>query len=107
MIVRNGEVYTPELTSCLDGITRHTIFQLAQSCGYTIHEKRITRDEGYIADEAFFTGTAAEVLPIYELDGRTIGCGQRGPITERLQSMYFDAVKGRLDLAKEWVSPVN
>lgn len=106
-IVRNGELYTPELTSCLDGITRHTIFQLAEKCGYTIHEKRITRDEVYIADEAFFTGTAAEVLPINELDGRRIGTGERGPITEKLQGMYFDAVKGRLDFGKEWLAPVK
>jgi branched-chain amino acid aminotransferase len=74
-LVRDGELYTPELTSCLDGITRKTIFQLAADCGYKVHEKRITRDEVYIADEAFFTGTAAEVLPIYELDRRTIGAG--------------------------------
>ena len=106
-IVRNGELYTPELTSCLDGITRHTIFQLAADCGYTIHEKRITRDEVYVADEAFFTGTAAEVLPINTLDGRKIGSGARGPITEKLQTLYFDAVKGKLDNHVSWLSPVN
>lgn len=106
-IVRNGELYTPELTSCLDGITRHTIFQLAAECGYTIHEKRITRDEVYVADEAFFTGTAAEVLPIRELDGRQIGAGERGPITEKLQTLYFDAVKGKLDQFSEWLAPVK
>src|SRR5690606_21548996 len=78
-IVRDGVLYTPELTSCLDGITRRTIFQLASEAGYTVREKRITRDEVYIADEAFFTGTAAEVLPIRMLDGRVIGAGQRGP----------------------------
>lgn len=106
-LVRDGELYTPELTSCLDGITRKTIFQLAADCGYTIHEKRITRDEVYIADEAFFTGTAAEVLPIYELDGRTIGAGKRGPITEKLQSLYFNAVRGELPDHTDWLAPVH
>ena len=106
-MVRDGQLYTPELTSCLDGITRATLFQLAADCGYTIHEKRITRDEIYVADEAFFTGTAAEVLPIRELDGRTIGIGERGPITEKLQTLYFDAVKGNLDAHQNWLSPVN
>lgn len=106
-LVRDGELYTPELTSCLDGITRKTIFQLAADCGYKVHEKRITRDEVYIADEAFFTGTAAEVLPIYELDGRTIGAGKRGPITERLQSLYFNAVRGELPDHTDWLAPVH
>ncbi|MCR6652859.1 MAG: branched-chain amino acid transaminase [Cellvibrionaceae bacterium] len=106
-VVRDGVLYTPELTSCLDGITRRTIFQLAAECGYQVREKRITRDEVYIADEAFFTGTAAEVLPIRMLDGRAIGAGQRGPITTRLQSLYFDAVKGKLDQHLEWLTPVK
>ncbi|GAB1265485.1 branched-chain-amino-acid transaminase [Aurantivibrio infirmus] len=106
-IVRNGELYTPELTSCLDGITRDTVFKLAADCGYTIHEKRITRDEVYIADEAFFTGTAAEVLPICMLDGRVIGAGKRGPITEKLQSMFFDAVRGGNDEHPEWLDSVH
>lgn len=106
-LVRDGELYTPELTSCLDGITRKTIFQLAADCGYKVHEKRITRDEVYIADEAFFTGTAAEVLPIYELDGRTIGAGKRGPITEKLQSLYFNAVRGELPDHTDWLAPVH
>lgn len=105
-IVRNGELYTPELTSCLDGITRSTVFQLAADAGLTIHEKRITRDEVYIADEAFFTGTAAEVLPICSLDNRTIGEGRRGPITEKLQSMYFDTVRGNLDTHPEWLNSI-
>ena len=83
-IVRDGVIYTPELTACLNGITRNTIFHLAAELGYNIVEKRITRDEVYIADEAFFTGTAAEVLPIQELDGRVIGAGRRGPITTEL-----------------------
>lgn len=106
-LVRDGELYTPELTSCLDGITRKTIFQLAADCGYKVHEKRITRDEVYVADEAFFTGTAAEVLPIYELDGRTIGAGKRGPITEKLQSLYFNAVRGELPDHTDWLAPVH
>jgi len=105
-IVREGKLYTPELTSCLDGITRKTIFELAEECEYEIIEKRITRDEVYVADEAFFTGTAAEVLPIKELDNRSIGDGKRGPITEKLQSLYFDAVRGNLDNRASWLSPV-
>jgi branched-chain amino acid aminotransferase len=106
-IVRDNILYTPELTSCLDGITRNTIFQLAADCGYKVLEKRITRDEVYIADEAFFTGTAAEVLPIRMLDNRVIGAGQRGPITTRLQNLYFDAVQGRLATHGEWLTPVR
>lgn len=106
-IIRDGVIYTPELTSCLDGITRNTIFKFAEDCGLTVREKRITRDEVYVADEAFFTGTAAEVLPIRELDGRKIGNGDRGPITEKLQGMYFDSVQGKLDQYSEWLSPVK
>ena len=105
-LVRDGIIYTPELTSCLDGITRNTIFHLAAECGYTIKEKRITRDEVYIADEAFFTGTAAEVLPIRELDGRQIGEGRRGPITTRLQELYFKSVRGELPEHTNWLAPV-
>jgi branched-chain amino acid aminotransferase len=105
-LVRDGIIYTPELTSCLDGITRNTIFHLAADCGYTIKEKRITRDEVYVADEAFFTGTAAEVLPIRELDGRTIGEGRRGPITTRLQDLYFKSVRGELPAHTNWLAPV-
>ncbi len=106
-IVRDGVLFTPDLTSALDGITRNTIFQLAAELGLEIREKRITRDEVYIADEAFFTGTAAEVTPIREVDNRTIGSGARGPITERLQSLYFDAVHGRLENHLEWLTPVG
>ena len=91
-IVRDGIVYTPDLTSALDGITRNTVVQLIRDAGLELIEKRITRDEVYIADEAFFTGTAAEVTPIRELDNRSIGNGTRGPITEQLQSRFFDAV---------------
>ena len=105
-IVRDGVIYTPELTSCLNGITRNTILNLSKEAGYQLVEKRITRDEVYIADEAFFTGTAAEVLPIRELDGRTIGAGRRGPVTTKLQSMYFDQVKGRRSQFPEWLTPV-
>ena len=103
-IIRDGIMYTPELTSCLDGITRKTIFSFAEELGVEIREKRITRDEVYIADEAFFTGTAAEVLPIRELDGRAIGTGVRGALTEKFQTMYFDTVKGRRPENKEWLS---
>jgi len=103
-MVRDGMIYTPELTSALDGITRATVIQLAEETGYKVVVKRITRDEIYVADEAFFTGTAAEVTPIREVDGRTIGSGSRGPLTEQLQSMYFDAVHGRNHRHKEWLS---
>lgn len=106
-VVRNGVLHTPELTSCLDGITRGTVFQLAEELGLSVRERRITRDEVYIADEAFFTGTAAEVLPIRELDGRQIGSGRRGPITEKLQSAYFDQVRGRTSAHPEWHTPVR
>lgn len=105
-LVRDGKIYTPELTSCLDGITRATVFTLADELGYEVVEKRITRDEVYIADEAFFTGTAAEVLPIKELDGRSIGTGKRGHITEQLQKLYFDQVNGRREQHPEWISYV-
>ena len=85
-MVKDGVIYTPELTACLDGITRRTIMEMARSLGYEVREKRITRDEVYIADEAFFTGTAAEVLPIRMLDSREIGTGSRGPITENCKA---------------------
>jgi branched-chain amino acid aminotransferase len=106
-IVRNGVIYTPDLTSALDGITRDTINRLAKEIGVEVREKRITRDEVYIADEAFFTGTAAEVTPIREVDNRAIGAGRRGPITEKLQTMYFDLVHGRLDRHPEWLTYVR
>jgi len=105
-LLREGKMYTPELTSCLDGITRNTIFSFAEELGVEVLEKRITRDEVYVADEAFFTGTAAEVLPIRELDGRMIGEGARGPMTEKFQTMYFDAVKGRRTQNAEWLNLV-
>ena len=106
-IVRDGMLYTPELTSALDGITRATVVQLAEELGLKVREKHITRDEVYVADEAFFTGTAAEVTPIRELDGRMIGSGKRGPITERLQSLYFDVVHGRSDKHVDWLAYVK
>jgi branched-chain amino acid aminotransferase len=105
-IVRNGMLYTPELTSALEGITRDTIMTLAAEEGLTIREKRITRDEVYVADEAFFTGTAAEVTPIREIDNRVIGNGGRGPITEKLQTLYFDQVHGRREDHPEWLTLV-
>ena len=106
-IVRDGAIYTPDLTSSLDGITRDTVIRLAREVGIEVHEKRITRDEVYIADEAFFTGTAAEVAPIRELDGRTIGTGKRGPVTEKLQALYFDQVHGRRSQYPEWLTLVK
>jgi branched-chain amino acid aminotransferase len=106
-LVQNGKLVTPELTSCLEGITRATIFTFAEELGLEITERRITRDEVYIADEAFFTGTAAEVLPIRELDGRVIGIGGRGPITETLQTMYFDQVMTKRSEHPEWSTVVN
>ncbi len=105
-IVRRGRLYTPDLTSALEGITRDTIIQLAAEAGIEVIEKRITRDEVYCADEAFFTGTAAEVTPIRELDNRTIGSGRRGPLTERLQAMYFDCVQGRAERHSDWLTYV-
>ncbi|EHQ52386.1 branched-chain amino acid aminotransferase [Ectothiorhodospira sp. PHS-1] len=105
-LVTDGVIYTPELTSALDGITRRTIMTLAEECGIPVREKRITRDEVYAADEAFFTGTAAEVTPIRQLDGRSIGHGGRGPITEKLQTLYFDVVKGRHPKHEGWLTYV-
>lgn len=103
-IIRDGVIYTPDLTSALSGITRDTIFELATDLGYKVIEKRITRDEVYCADEAFFTGTAAEITPIRELDNRLIGTGTRGPITKKLQALYFDCVYGRNERYKSWLA---
>lgn len=105
-VVRDGKIYTPETTSALEGITRDTVIKIARDQGYEVTEKRITRDEIYVADEAFFTGSAAEVTPIRELDNRVIGCGKRGVITEKLQSLYFDAVYGRSDRYADWLTYV-
>ena len=105
-IVKKGKLYTPDLTSCLEGITRDSIITLASDLGIELIEKRITRDEVYCADEAFFTGTAAEVTPIRELDNRTIGNGSRGPITHRLQSLFFDCVSGKNPQHADWLAHV-
>lgn len=103
-IVRGGKILTPDLTSALEGITRDTILQFIAELGLEVKEKRITRDEIYVADEAFFTGTAAEVTPIRELDDRPIGRGERGPITEQLQTLYFDTVHGRREQHQDWLT---
>ena len=106
-IVKDETLYTPELTSVLDGITRKTIIHLAEIKGIPVVEKQITRDEVYIADEAFFTGTAAEVTPIKELDHCVIGAGTRGPITKYLQQEYFNLVQGKNDEYHHWLTPVS
>ncbi|HEY5994232.1 MAG TPA: branched-chain amino acid transaminase [Gallionellaceae bacterium] len=105
-IVKKGKLYTPDLTSCLEGITRDSIITLAKDLGLELVEKRITRDEVYCADEAFFTGTAAEVTPIRELDTRTIGIGSRGPITHKLQSLFFDCVAGKNPQHADWLAHI-
>ena len=105
-IVKNDKIYTPDLASCLDGITRDSVLTMARDLGIEIIEKRITRDEMYCADEAFFTGTAAEVTPIRELDNREIGIGSRGPITEKLQSLFFDVVAGKAPQYNHWLTLV-
>ncbi len=103
-IVKQGNLYTPDLTSCLEGITRASVIELAAEIGIPVIEKRITRDEIYCADEAFFTGTAAEVTPIRELDNRMIGVGKRGPITMQIQTLFFDCVKGRAKNHADWLT---
>ncbi len=106
-MVRDGVILTPDITSALDGITRQTVLTLAADLGYTVKECRLTRDQVYLADEAFFTGTAAEVTPIQSLDGRMIGTGSRGPITEKLQALYFDVVHGRNKDYSHWLTLVD
>ena len=105
-MLRGGVIYTPALTSALPGITRDSVITLAKDLGYPVQERLITRDEVYIADECFFTGTAAEVTPIREVDGRCIGEGRRGPVTESLQTAYFDQVQGRKNSHPEWLTYV-
>jgi branched-chain amino acid aminotransferase len=105
-IVRDGILYTPDLASCLAGITRDAIMTIAKDLGIEVREKRITRDEMYCADEAFFTGTAAEVTPIRELDDRMIGQGIRGPVTEKIQTIFFDTVTGKNDKYRSWLTYV-
>ena len=111
-LVRDGVLHTPEVTSCLQGITRDTVMTLARErLGIDVRERRITRDELYIADEAFFTGTAAEILPIRELDGRRVGRGEGRPVTEELQQLYHRLVRGDLEhdlkAYRDWLYPVG
>jgi len=105
-IVKDGQVFEPEIASALTGITRSTIHTLAKDLGLSVQTRRLTRDDIYIADEAFFTGTAAEVTPIREVDNRRIGSGRRGPVTERLQQAFFDAINGRNPKFRHWLTPV-
>ncbi|MEP6558372.1 MAG: branched-chain amino acid transaminase [Burkholderiales bacterium] len=106
-VVKGGVIYTPDLSAgALNGITRNTVFHIAKDLGLEIVQKRITRDEVYIADEAFFTGTAAEITPIRELDRIELGSGSRGPITEKIQNAFFDIVNGRNDQYAHWLTKV-
>ena len=106
-LVRDGRIATPELTSALDGITWRSIQEVCAEHGIPVETRKITRDDVYIADEAFFTGTAAEVTPIREVDGRVIGNGARGPVTEKLQAAFFDIVYGRNPKYHHWLTPVQ
>ena len=107
-LVKDGVLHTPDLAGgALDGITRRTIIQFADDLGIKVIERRITRDEFYLADEIFMTGTAAEVTPIREYDDRTIGNGGRGPLTEKLQTLYFDVVHGRNEQYMDWLSFID
>lgn len=105
-MIKNGEVYTPSPQAILSGITRDTVIKLCQDFGIPVHETQIVRDSVYLADEAFFTGTAAEITPIRELDGREIGEGKPGPITQKLQQAYFEIVKGENSTYKHWLTAV-
>ncbi len=106
-VIKDGAVYTPDLSAgALNGITRNTVMHICKDLGLELIQKRITRDEVYIADEAFFTGTAAEVTPIRELDRIELGEGSRGPITEKIQSAFFDIVNGRNKAYSHWLSKV-
>src|SRR5919201_5383827 len=106
-VVKNNQLYEPELTSALTGITRSSVIELAAELGYPVISKRLTRDDVYNADEAFFTGTAAEVTPIRELDGRQIGAGRAGPITKAIQKAFFDVVTGKDQKRRQWLTPVK
>jgi branched-chain amino acid aminotransferase len=106
-VIKDGVIWEPELTSALTGITRSSVIELAEGLGYAVRAKRLTRDDIYIADECFFTGTAAEVTPIRELDGRIIGAGRAGPITKALQKAFFDVVTGKDRKHKHWLTPVD
>jgi branched-chain amino acid aminotransferase len=105
-VIKDGRIYEPEIASALMGITRASVIQLARELGYEVTAKRLTRDDIYIADEAFFTGTAAEVTPIRELDNRVIGAGKRGPVTTKIQQRFFDVVNGRVPEHADWLAPV-
>ena len=105
-MIKGDRIIEPELNSALIGITRDSVIQLASDLGYKVEAKRITRDDLYIADEVFFTGTAAEVTPVREVDGRVVGTGKRGPLTEKLQSMFFDVVNGRSEKYRHWLHKV-
>ena len=105
-IVKDGRVYTPELTTALDGITWRSVQSICADLGIAVEKTRLTRDDIYICDEAFFTGTAAEVTPIRELDRRVIGKGERGPVTEKIQNAFFDIVNGRNRKYHHWLTPV-
>lgn len=105
-VIKDGKIFEPEIASALTGITRDSVIRIAREFGYEVHSRRLTRDDIYIADEAFFTGTAAEVTPIRELDDRTIGNGARGPITEKIQQRYFDVVNGLAPEYAEWLTYV-
>lgn len=105
-VVKDNKIYEPEIASALVGITRASVIEIAAELGYQVVSKRLTRDDIYTADEAFFTGTAAEVTPIRELDGRLIGAGSRGPITEKIQARFFDAVNGRAPEYHRWLTRI-
>lgn len=105
-MVKNGEVFTPTKSSVLRGITRNTVMTLLKDEGITVQETSLTRDDLYVADEIFFTGTAAEVTPVRELDNRSIGTGKPGPITQKLQKTYADVVRGKVSKYREWITPV-
>jgi branched-chain amino acid aminotransferase len=106
-VVKDGVIHEPEIASALMGITRASIIAIAKDLGLQVVSKRMTRDDIYIADECFFSGTAAEVTPVRELDGRTIGSGSRGPITQKVQAAFFDIVNGKNKKYAKWLSPVG
>ncbi|HRD32622.1 MAG TPA: branched-chain amino acid transaminase [Rhodocyclaceae bacterium] len=105
-VIKDGKIYEPEIASALTGITRDSVINVAREFGLEVQSKRLTRDDIYIADEAFFTGTAAEVTPIRELDSRVIGDGKRGPITAKIQARFFDIVNGRAPEYEHWLAYV-
>lgn len=106
-LVRDGRLIEPEPASALDGVTRRSIIELAREEGIAVESRRVTQDEVYIADEAFFTGTAAEVTPIIEVDRRRIGDGRPGPVTRRLQQRFFACVRGQDPRHADWLTAVT